>query len=225
MTKTTPTTPAEVLARFCANENDLREYLRAPWRNGAWVYATNGHIIIRVPSEAAPEVAECDRAPSKVGAMFAAHFTESAEFLLMPELPALFDCPSCEGAGRIRATKCNHCEGEGGFTRLGLWYDCKNCEGDPAGDGWVSCLDFENPADAVVRVCTECDGLGHRMHKHGITQIGEGTYSPVYLHWIAALPQARVMPGDAPTASNSKTCKPLAFLFDGGQGLLQPRKE
>ena len=35
---------------------------------------------------------------------------------------------------------------------------------------------------------------GWYVDEDGVTQIGEGTYSPVYLHWIAALPQARVMP-------------------------------
>ena len=29
------------------------EAMRAPWKQGDWVYATNGHIIIRVPAEPA----------------------------------------------------------------------------------------------------------------------------------------------------------------------------
>lgn len=222
------TTPTQALrkldlSRFCANELDPREYLRQPWKRGEWVYATNGHIIVRVPADSMPDVGECQKAPSNVDAMYAARFNGAAEFLLMPDLPALNECTACEGVGRIRATKCSHCSGEGGFFHFGIWYDCRNCEGDAAGDGWVSSLDFEESDNDVMRVCVKYDGLGHDMREHGVTQIGVGTYSPVYLHWIAALPQARVMPGNC--APNLKGTIPLAFIFDGGQGLLQPRKE
>ena len=51
------------LQRFCANESDPRPYLRAPFKRGSWVYATNGHVCVRVPAATMPAATECDKAP------------------------------------------------------------------------------------------------------------------------------------------------------------------
>ena len=59
----TDTLRAVDLSRFCADANDPREYLRSPWKHGEWVYATNGHVCVRVPAASMPEVAECAKAP------------------------------------------------------------------------------------------------------------------------------------------------------------------
>lgn len=44
------------LQRFCASETDFKEHLRAPWLHGDWVYATNGHVCVRVPAASRPDI-------------------------------------------------------------------------------------------------------------------------------------------------------------------------
>lgn len=38
----------EELKKFCANEDDFRDYLQQPFTKGEWTYATNGRIAVRV---------------------------------------------------------------------------------------------------------------------------------------------------------------------------------
>ena len=49
------------ITKFCANKHEVRTGLHHPYRIGQWVYATNGHMIVRVPSESAPHIPERDK--------------------------------------------------------------------------------------------------------------------------------------------------------------------
>lgn len=76
--------------------------LQTPWRDGAWVYATNRHMIVRVPTnQAAADTPERDSAehPNNVAAMFDSAFALVGGFFLFPPLPALQKCPECLGTG------------------------------------------------------------------------------------------------------------------------------
>jgi hypothetical protein len=109
-------TPAD-LQSFCSTEKS-RPYLMSPWSHGDFTYATNGHILIRVPR--LPEIAENPKAPNaeKVLAMTASQ----SETTPLPsfEIPAskLSACRSCKGRGTEHdcpdcACECPECDGSG----------------------------------------------------------------------------------------------------------------
>ena len=212
------------LQRFCANESDPRPYLRAPFKRGQWVYATNGHVCVRVPVESEPDAQESDRSPN-AGALFEKHIeNRECEFLLMPKIPDLIQCSGCAGEGRVRAIKCAPCSGTGVFQHFGDTYDCQRCADSAAGPGWDERLPFDDASpEDVMRVCDNCDGLGYALSSNGVMALGDSTYSPVYLSWIAALPQVRICPG-GPAAAHHTEVVPAAFIFDGGQGIVMPRR-
>lgn len=90
------------LRPFCANEWEDRIGLQKPWRDGAWVYATNGHMVVRVPANSVQDAPLRDAAsqPANPPKMFAElHDGMEGEFLLMPPLPADVVCDFCDGGG------------------------------------------------------------------------------------------------------------------------------
>lgn len=207
------------LMRFCANDNDAREYLRKPWKHGEWVYATNGHLCVRVPATTMPDATECDKAPPAHN-LFTKHIEQrECEFLPMPKMAPLLKCSACYGKGYVFARKCPSCA-DGTFDHYGMTYDCLYCENSKAGPGWVDSED-EN---ATRRPCDSCDGLGASMRQNGNAPLGESTYSRVYLSWLAKLPQVRVCPG-SPAETPSADQIPAVFIFDGGHALLMPRRD
>lgn len=92
------------LRQFCANEWEIRVGLQKPWRDGAWVYATNGHLCVRVPANSVQDAPLRDAAsqPANPPNMFA-NFLDGmdGEFLLMPPLLEDVPCPTCAGTGEI----------------------------------------------------------------------------------------------------------------------------
>lgn len=215
------------LKRFCANETDFRDYLRAPWRDGKWVYATNGHFLVRVAADTVPDAAEATAKHPNAGSLFRKYLEdrEGLEFLVMPPIPALDKCLECNGTGKVRAIKCPDCD-EGEFEHGNYTYDCKNCEGSPAGPGWqfVDGIEPDQPHQ-VNRPCNACDGLGYSIKQHGGMKVGEASYAVVYLAMLAALPQIRVCPGEPCPEHWTPNPIPAVFTFDGGHALLMPRRD
>lgn len=207
------------LMRFCANESDPRDHLRKPWKHGEWVYATNGHVCVRVPASSMPDVGECDKAPPAQNMFLKYMEQRQCEFLPMPPLQKVAKCRACNGIGTVLATKCPACA-DGTFYHYGDTYDCMHCADSDAGPGWV---EFERES-ATKRPCAQCDGLGASMRQNGNVALGEASYSLVYLHWLAAFPQLRVCPGSSAKLPGAEQV-PAAFLFDGGQALLMPRMD
>lgn len=107
------------LQSFCANQWETRSYLQRPWRDGEWVYATNGHMIVRVPFASAPEVEpRAPNQPKNPPDMFRKWLgAETGDFLLMPPLPDDAKCVMCDGTGEWKfhpdedADECPHCFG------------------------------------------------------------------------------------------------------------------
>ena len=90
------------LRPFCANKYEIRTGLHKPWRDGAWVYATNGHMMVRVPAESLQDAPLRDAAsqPANAPTMFRTLLENmSGEFLLMPPLPDDLVCDFCDGGG------------------------------------------------------------------------------------------------------------------------------
>lgn len=98
------------LQQFAAGEDDLRYYIRLPWSRGEWSYATNGHIIVRVP-----RLADVDENPQAPGAEKLFAETKQAEFIPVPEcaMPPDVDCTYCDGTGKDpgdRRYNCKECD-------------------------------------------------------------------------------------------------------------------
>jgi hypothetical protein len=76
--------------------------LFTPWRKGAWVYATNRHMIVRVPAETAPADTPDftpGAHPKNAEGMFDAAFALTGDFMAWPALPPLEVCSDCKGTG------------------------------------------------------------------------------------------------------------------------------
>lgn len=166
------TTQVALLASFLANEWEIRDGLKLPFKIGRWVYATNGHVAVRVPADTMPEVPERNTTqPKNVADLFDKwHAGVEGEFLLMPPLPPLVDCPMCHGTGVVHE-------------------------------------------EYGPEQCNNCFGNGHDWTYHAI---GDAGFNLLYLHQLAALPQARIRTNGMNAA---------AVLFDGGQALVMPMKE
>ena len=111
------------LMKFCANEYEIRVGLQSPWRNGEWVYATNGHMIVRVPASSWDAPQRSDNQPNNTPEMFSKFFDGiDGEFLLMPPLPADVVCDFCGGDGAADdGDECPECFGtEYAFTYFAL---------------------------------------------------------------------------------------------------------
>lgn len=92
-----------------------REYIKAPWSLGDYSYATNGHVLIRVPRR--DDAPDCNKELlSKVNHNFD---VSPAEWLPIPEVsPQKIDCDECNGTGEYICHTCDHNHG-----------DCENCDG------------------------------------------------------------------------------------------------
>ena len=207
------------LQRFCANETDPREHLRAPWRDGQWTYATNGHVCVRVHASVTGP-APVDRIVGKhpdTAALFAKWIDDRpGEFLVMPTLPAVQACRYCDGRGWHHAAKCPDCI-DGEFKHGDHIYECQNCADEPVAAGWIDTGKQSDPQ----KPCEHCIGRGFEMADF---EIGDQNWELGYLAWLAELPQLRVRTHYEPTEDGDPLKDAAAFVFDGGQALLMPKR-
>lgn len=190
---------AELLGRFCAI-NDIRNYLCHPNRIGAYIYATNGWIAIRIPYDGSLEAQDCDKLPSMPG-LFEAPV---AEFIDMPVMPTAEPCATCSGSGREYKEACDECDG-GEFDHGNHSYTCKACDGE----GKVNMLVHEG----LGAPCEECGGTGHDKGQH--ISIGTSTYLRILLDKVATLSGVKIQ-------KHSNGNHPARFVFDGGEGVVMP---
>lgn len=64
--------------------------------------------------------------------------------------------------------------------------------------------------------CEDCNGMGW-IRERISAALGAAVFDAEYLSWIAALPGVIVPTEPSPT-------KPMPFTFDGGEGVLMPRR-
>src|SRR5271166_2898199 len=150
-------TPGD-LAKFVSTDVE-RARMARPWSRGEFTYATNGHIMVRIPRLA--EVPECSDAPDVEGIVMPllADQTETAP-LPAYELPKVDknECRTCEGRGLEH--DCPDCECE-----------CDDCDGTGAVRAHVSiglCGAIYN-ADCIELLRTTLPGLRFsvRLPKEG----------------------------------------------------------
>lgn len=102
----------ETLRMFCANDSDPRELLRAPWKDAGWIYATNGHWIVRVADDGR-SVPERTAKHPKIGTKVTFDGTAECDFKTLPEIAQPAKCPLCDGSGRDEDDACWDCDGGG----------------------------------------------------------------------------------------------------------------
>jgi hypothetical protein len=194
------------LKRFCANKSDPRAYLREPWAHKGYVYATNGHIVVRVPAPDQAEAIAEHKAAATAEGLFATFPAIEAQPL--PPFTLGEECFFCAGTGEAYSVDCPDCDGEGEFIHGAHDYECKECEGG----GFV---DAEKIPENKT-VCHACYGRGYKAHRAPVGPMGAG-FDASYLSWIAALPGV-LFAARGPAESGR-------FTFDGGEGLLMPMRE
>jgi hypothetical protein len=200
------------LQRFCADDHDLRAHLRQPFRRGEFVYATNGHVLLRVPVADGYDAAVNDKAPTKLEEMFACIDAEPVAWRDMPPVHEVHKCARCGGTGKLCVEDCESCGGKGEFDRDGYTYDCQAC-------GTEGVIEVGEPAGKQLD-CFDCNGRGHESsqrqninHDQPPPEIGVNVG---YLSWLAALPGIVCAPQDHEKA--------VRFKFDGGHALLMPMR-
>lgn len=99
------------LKRFCSTD-DSRISIQAPWTHDGYTWATNGHILVRVPEMV--DVPENTFAPDC--SKLLAKQPQAVTWFLVPKcsMPAPLLCQWCSGTSkdkRNRRRKCNECKG------------------------------------------------------------------------------------------------------------------
>ena len=99
---------------FCSN---LSPNMFAPWSKGEYTYATNGHMIVRVPR--LEDVPEREDAPSTDSVFPYKEPTNWIDFADI-ELPEkeMADCSKCNGDKTYHHEECPDCDG----------HDCEECD-------------------------------------------------------------------------------------------------
>lgn len=198
--------PTEILSMF-ASKSDVRKWMLRPFRLNGFVYATNGHWMVRISDEPTIDADPiADHHPKSIEKMFAEAPTEG--FISLPEMEKPADCTRCEGLGFGTLTKCESCDGDGEFVHCGHFYECKACDGE--GDS------FEATPDGTD-ACPDCYGRGLKAWGVPGQSVGIAKFSPVYLWMLRVLPGIQI-------AVNDKDGK-ARFTFEGGEGLLMPYRD
>src|SRR3972149_1588734 len=100
------------IKQFCGSIDTKRHNIHLPWSREEYSYATNGHVIIRIPRH--PEINENPDAPD--AAKLFSNTLPPGEYIDIPQLPEpiLSNCSVCRGTGRIAGEP--------------NWIECKECD-------------------------------------------------------------------------------------------------
>ena len=197
------------IEKFCSDDTDPRWYLHKPFARSGFLYATNGHIAVRVPADGSMVDTE-EKISDQIERLFSSNVFDGMEPLPAYTDPVLPACDDCEGSGKNKPTeKCKECRGEG-FVEWDTDFnsyeaDCKSCDG--SGE-----IEREGLASLT---CKTCAGSGTSMD--GPVTIGGMTINYRYLKMMEELPGLLVTP------LAGKICLDvIPFVFDGGTGLIMP---
>ena len=99
------------ITKFCAT-NDPRSYMHKPMRHDGYLYATNGHIAVRIADDPAIEAGPMPQNLQNGILQKMADYTEDRKWQPVPAIDkvSLRDCAYCNGTGR--AKMCPVCDAE-----------------------------------------------------------------------------------------------------------------
>ena len=206
------------ITQFC-NINDAREFIRTPFSDEQYTYATDGHIIIRVAR--IPEIVNPGGTIlPQWKSMPWDHETLSDWHPIPNEIPdgKRVECKSCEGTGKV--ITCPDCDGDGEVeytydSTSGKTYDadieCPVCEG-------------RGKMNGNGEHCEDCNGQGHRIEPVAVKVESIGLYVSNHL-----LQRVKDLPGIMIAIKGPITpldpLPPIRFRFDGGDGIIMPMRE
>lgn len=192
---------SELLQRFVQMETGFRDYLRTPFLLGEFVYATNGHVAVRVPRDGLDYKEIENGKVREIGDLFAKSTRDT--WTDIPTLPERIPCKHCNGSAV--QVECDDCDGNGEFDHGMHTYECQKCRGSGQVTGRVG----------KQQPCNNCDGTGAKSNQP--VAVGEASYDRRYLAKIIDLPNIKF----SPTLYENG---PGYFVFDGGEGLLMPMR-
>ena len=169
------------ITKFCATA-DPRHYLHKPMRHDGYLYATSGHIAVRIADDPAIEAGPMPQNLQNSILLKMEYDTEERTWRPVPVIDKanLRDCAHCSGTGR--AKMCLACDGDGVFEHFGDLYDCKRCQTT----GQVAA---ESAGDSAT--CHYCFGSGKDASQS--VEISGAHIAARYLHLIAAeIPGAEI---------------------------------
>jgi len=189
------------LAAFCTA--DCYPWMREPVSDGAWLYATGGHVCVRVPTCRPAQVV-----PDEIRNLrWHDRPVASEPWPRGPYAPGRVRCPECGGSGDGKAKiECTECKGTGTV-------ECPDCRQD------TDCDDCDGTGK-VLGECAHCGGKGKVTDACGILLLpkvdGFGVRGDIGRR-IGALPGVVWGPAEYPPDA----AKPIPFWFaGGGQGLV-----
>ena len=192
----------ETLQKFCDQGNTK---MNAPFSYGGHTFATNGHIVVRVPRM--PDVLEGGFLNEKAAEMFSTIPSDLSSMVSLPEFSEedIEACRRCNGTGETAV--CPECDGDGKITFSTRFNDyeceCLSCHGygEIRGKG---------------QICGNCRGTGQEMSWKRIP-LGNSGFSAGYLRLMREnLPNVQIL-ANAPASA-------CYFRFDGGDGFLMPMR-
>ena len=182
-----------------------RKYIETPFSIGAHSYATNGHIIVRVPRR--PDVP--DVSPwfaDKVLALVKSVDYDTVYVDLPPFAdPPVKSCTTCKDQKFV--VSCSECNGTALKTCpcCGGEMECKAC------DGGLVPANADTP-DALT--CPDCDG--EIKYDRAVRVVfGKILLAPRYAVLLRELPGIQI-------AIHNDPVFPIPFRFDGGIGIIAP---
>lgn len=209
----------EHLKKFCANSNDGRHFLAAPFVFDGKTYASNGHIAIisnQAHNGAALANAEQIKTAQRLISMLSENSfnppTNPSDYPLGTELG--IHCTTCNGSGYVLSNDfCDLCDGDGYlYTSSNKQVDCPECHSE---------LHPAQASDTGAIRCPVCtDGIARTLRAP--CRIQNQSFDSVYIELILSLPGITLSTGINQEPSSLPAAK---FTFDGGEGLLMPRKE
>lgn len=195
------------LKLFCGTvNNDLarKSKIATPFNEGAYTYATNGSIVVRVPKMEG--VLNREDYPPSIATLWNVPDGWN-EFKPLPERPEprTHVCQSCNGSGH--AIKCKGCEGRGEWVcDLGHKHECNRCDGT----GYIPKTNADDPP------CQDCHGTGKRRIYRPDIPVDHQLINEELLDKLYTLPNCTV------ASNKGNEYGVIAFKFDGGDGLLMP---
>jgi len=205
------------LQKFCGSQDDDR--IGRLWSVDQWTMATNGHILIRVPR--IDGVEENPKAPKVVGSFVGKCLDrEPAVWVKCPEVdgPQSKTCALCAGSGKNFL--CPECDGSGEVSFETQFSDygefcCLSCRGfgKVSKVKWVRMTGLH--LDDVSCTCENCGGSG-KVFEHKPIDVFGVMIADFYLSLVGDLPGVEI--------GVFEPDHPVRFRFDGGDGLIMPRK-